>query len=89
MVALTLAVSVGGLAVGGASPLWAFLLYRSVRRSRAAGRAGLNGFVEQAARVSDEERERKLAALRIEVGDWRPGLAWLDEVDRRAAGRLG
>lgn len=69
------------------APAWAVALYRSRRRSRAARRAGLSGFVEQAARVGDEERERKVAAIRRELGGWRPGLAWLDEVDGRAAGR--
>jgi hypothetical protein len=70
-----------------ALPAWVVGMYRSLRRSRAARRAGLDGFVSQAAQVGDEERERKVEAIRRELGDWRPGLRWLAEVDARAAGR--
>jgi hypothetical protein len=89
LVALILSLATARWLIVVAAPVWAFGIYRSQRRSRAARRAGLAGFVAQAARVGDEERERKVAAIRRELGDWRPGLRWLEEVDARAAGRYG
>jgi hypothetical protein len=65
-------------------PVWLLVGYRSLRRVRAARRVGLDGFVEQGARVPDDERARKLAVLRAELDGWRPGLSWLAEVDERA-----
>jgi hypothetical protein len=62
-----------------ALPVTIVLLYRSIRRARAARRVGLDGFTAQAPRVGDAERHRKVAALRREIGDWKPGLNWLDE----------
>jgi hypothetical protein len=88
LVALVLAIAVSPIAFVAAVPAWALAFYRSQRRASAVRRAGLTGFVQQAPRVSDEERERKIAAIRRELGDWGPGLAWLNEVvDARAAGR--
>jgi hypothetical protein len=60
-----------------------FLGYRSQRRTNAAHRAGLFGFVTQATPVGNEELTRKVDALHRELGDWRPGIAWLDEVTER------
>jgi hypothetical protein len=66
------------------APVWVFALYRSVRRGYAPRRAGLIGFVSQGARVSDDERARKIAVRRAELRGWEPGLRWLREVDARA-----
>ena len=71
-------------AAAGLPPL-PLLAYRSQRRVRAARRAGLLGFVQQMAAVPDAERERKVAAIARELGDWPPGGRWLREVDRRLA----
>jgi hypothetical protein len=87
LVALVLGLAAGAWWFALAAPAWPVPVYRSQRRLRAARRVALDGFVEQAPRVEDEERKRKVAALRDELGDWPPGLRWLSDVDARAGGR--
>jgi hypothetical protein len=66
--------------------IWGFFGYRSQRRFRAANRAGLRGFIAQGSPVGDEELDRKVEAIHRELGDWHPGLTWLEEVAERQRG---